>query len=99
MALLISLSFGTLVTMITNASATSTFDIGGPYSNMMLVDVSYNYALSLGIDPATLAGNPPDGFDVDAISVSAVPVPAAALLMGSAIGALGFVRRRKSRKA
>ncbi|WOI53641.1 VPLPA-CTERM sorting domain-containing protein [Parvularcula sp. LCG005] len=36
-----------------------------------------------------------DGFDIDALSVEAVPVPAAALLMGSGLVALGASRRKK----
>lgn len=37
-----------------------------------------------------------DGFDLDAFTVTAVPLPASALLLAFAVGGLGFVRRRKS---
>jgi len=93
------IKYGTKIGVITNETATSTFNIGGVYAGLMLRDVSMDYAMGLGHDPKDFEGNVADGFDVDAISVSAVPVPVAAQLMGSAIGALGFVRRRKSRKA
>ncbi|MEJ6393800.1 VPLPA-CTERM sorting domain-containing protein [Gymnodinialimonas sp. 2305UL16-5] len=37
-----------------------------------------------------------DGFDIDSISIAAVPLPAGVLLMLSAIGGLAFLRRRSA---
>ena len=37
-----------------------------------------------------------DGFNLDAISVAAVPVPASAALMLTGLGAFGAMRRRKT---
>ncbi|WP_299676282.1 VPLPA-CTERM sorting domain-containing protein [uncultured Roseobacter sp.] len=40
-----------------------------------------------------------DGFSIDGIEVSAVPLPASVLLLGAAMGGLGWAGRRKARKA
>ncbi|MCV3270632.1 VPLPA-CTERM sorting domain-containing protein [Roseobacter sinensis] len=40
-----------------------------------------------------------DGFSVDGIEVSAVPLPASVLLLGAAIGGLGWAGRRRSKAA
>lgn len=40
-----------------------------------------------------------DGFSIDGIQVAAVPLPASVLLLGAAIGGLGWAGRRKARKA
>ncbi len=53
--------------------------VGGPFSFLALVDNS----------------STPDGFDIDAISVSAVPVPASALFLLAGLGGLGFLRSRR----
>lgn len=77
-----------LVGQITNLAAqgggTVVFSNNGPFSFLKLVDTS------------TQTG---DGFDVDAIGVSQVPVPAAAWLFGSALLGLSGVARRKKAKA
>lgn len=36
-----------------------------------------------------------DGFDIDSISLSPVPLPAPALMLGGALAGLGFLRRRR----
>jgi len=46
-------------------------------------------------DASLLSGNR-DGFDIDAIAVSAVPLPASALLLLAGLGAFGAMRRKKS---
>ena len=38
-----------------------------------------------------------DGFDIDSVSVTTVPLPAGALLLGGALAGLGAMRRRKSK--
>ncbi|MDW3224989.1 MAG: VPLPA-CTERM sorting domain-containing protein [Paracoccaceae bacterium] len=40
-----------------------------------------------------------DGFSIDGIDVAIVPLPASILLLGAAIGGLGWAGRRKARKA
>lgn len=40
-----------------------------------------------------------DGFSIDGIAVSAVPLPASVLFLGAAIGGLGWAGRRKAKKA
>lgn len=40
-----------------------------------------------------------DGFSIDGIAVAAVPLPASVILLGAAIGGLGWAGRRKARKA
>lgn len=77
----------TLVGMISNAVAQSGAEIEfmGTFQYLLLVDNS-----------AALGTASQDGFDIDAVSVTAVPLPAAAWLFMTAIGGLGFFGRRKS---
>lgn len=51
----------------------------------------FRYVKLVDISPA---GKGRDGFDVDSISFSPVPVPAAGLLLGGALFGLGALRRR-----
>jgi hypothetical protein len=39
-----------------------------------------------------------DGFSVDGLQVAAVPLPASVLMLGAALGGLGFAGRRKAKK-
>ncbi|MEO1656887.1 MAG: hypothetical protein AAFR65_04130 [Pseudomonadota bacterium] len=59
--------------------------INAPFSYLVLVDSSVS---NFPNGPST------DGFDVDAVGVNAVPVPGAALLMGSGLIAAAARRRR-----
>jgi hypothetical protein len=52
---------------------------------------AFRYVKLVDISPVRVGR---DGFDVDTISFSAVPVPAAGLLMGSALFGFGALRRR-----
>ena len=82
-----------LVTQITNNVGTSndsttidltSFGFGGTYNYLLLVDTT----------PAV--SSPDDGFDVNAVGVNAVPIPAAIWLLGSGIvGLVGFRRFSK----
>jgi hypothetical protein len=68
---------------ITNTVANSAFSFAGVFDQLKLVDVSP-------------AGPRRDGWDIDAISVVPVPVPAGGLLLLTAIGAVSMLRRRKA---
>lgn len=67
-----------------NNQGQSSLTFTGKFDQLKLVDVS---------DPQY---GSKDGFDVDAISVSTVPVPAAGFLLLGALGGLAAARRRKA---
>ena len=73
----------TKLASITNATLSNTFTFSGVYAFLKVSDTSP-------------AGAGRDGFDIDSISVSAVPVPAAGILLLGALGGLAAVRRRKA---
>lgn len=75
--------------LLNTANGAFTF-AGGPFNTVRLTDITQDL-------PAT-AGNrgPTGGFDVDSISVAAVPIPAAGLLLIGALGGLVALRRRKT---
>jgi hypothetical protein len=84
----VSLGLNGIFTYIGNVSNTTavtgdSFNFAGTFDQILLEDIS-----PLGPER--------DGFDIDAISVTAVPVPAAGLLLLSAIGAVAAVRRRSA---
>jgi len=56
----------------------------------------FRYVKLVDISPS--GSGPRDGFDIDSISFTPVPVPAAGLLLGGALAGLGALRRR-SKKA
>ncbi|MEE4202675.1 MAG: VPLPA-CTERM sorting domain-containing protein [Halieaceae bacterium] len=74
---------------ITNGNAQGgglvSLSVGGPFTFLALTDVSANPSSNKDI-----------GFDVDAVGVSPVPLPAAAWMLLSAIGFLTAVARRRS---
>lgn len=81
---LLSLGF-TFQASVPNGQASTdggaTVAISGPFRYLALVDTSKQ------------AG---DGFDIDAVSVSAVPLPASGLFLMGALGGLAFLRRRRA---
>lgn len=61
--------------------------VGGAFSYILLVDATFeNFSTS----------NSADGYDVDSVSINPIPVPGAALLMGSGF-AVAAMRRRRSK--
>jgi hypothetical protein len=67
----------------TNASETITFNVGGPFRYLALLDITRDIGGVLG-----------DGFDVNAVGVSPVPEPATMVLLGMGLLGLIGVRRK-----
>lgn len=80
----------TLLASFTNDDAvgnTITVNFDGIYTALSFRDYSVT-------GPDT--GRRVNGIDIDSVSVSTIPVPAAGLLLAGALGALGLARRRKA---
>ena len=77
---------GTINNKLAQGGQTLSFS-GGPFSYLALVDVTKT------LFPATSSF---DGFDLNAVGVSPVPLPAGGLLLLTAIGGLAAARRRKA---
>lgn len=75
-----------LIATLENYISTSFSVATGVFTHLMIVDTS------------VASGATFDGFDIDSVEVSPVPVPAAGLLLGGALFGLGALRRR-TRKA
>ena len=75
-----------LLGSITNINPTATVLFGGIYSFLMIVDTS-------------TGGSDRDGFDINSISVAAVPLPAGIALLGAGLAGLGVMGWRKKRSA
>jgi len=74
----------TSVGTINNISETSVLSFGaGPFDTLLIQD--------------TTTDSRSNGFDIASVQVSAVPVPAAGLLLLSVLGGLGLMRRRTAR--
>lgn len=74
-------------TSITNASLSNAFTLaGGPF-------------LYLAIRDTSPGGSGRDGFDIDTIGVTVVPLPAGVALLGSGLAALGFLGMRRKAKS
>lgn len=78
----------TFIGSVTNAVASNVFTFTGVFDSLKVVDTSPN---GFGIR---------DGFDIDSISVAAlpapVPLPAGGLLLLGALGGVAALRRRKA---
>jgi hypothetical protein len=72
---------GTVSQVLTLSSSLSTYNVTG-LDNLVSVAFSFNGATS--VSP----------YDMDNINLNVVPVPAAVWLFGSALGLMGWVRRR-----
>lgn len=77
---------GTISNKLAQLGQTLSFS-GGPFSYLALVDVTQS------LFPASSSF---DGFDLNAVGVSPVPLPAGGLLLLAAIGGLAAARRRKA---
>lgn len=74
----------TVIGFIANGVAESVISFTGIFDQLKLVDTS------------PLGGHSVDGFDIDSISVSTVPLPAGGLLLAGALGGIAALRRRKT---
>lgn len=73
----------TLLGTLTNAGVVNVLNFVGTFNQIKLVDIST-------FPPSK------DGYDIDAISVQMIPVPAAGLMLLSALGLVSVLRRRKA---
>ncbi|WP_425093881.1 VPLPA-CTERM sorting domain-containing protein [Tropicimonas sp. S265A] len=77
-----------LLGVITNSpSGESSVIVNGAFDSILIVDITKTF---FGSTTSF------DGFDVDAIGISAVPLPATALMLLAGVGGLGMMRRKKS---
>jgi len=67
------------------APSTTVNIAGGPWTYLWLQDTSREVYGASGSE---------DGFDIDSITLTAVPLPAGVLLLGTALAGLGVARRR-----
>lgn len=75
-----------LLGVITNTpTGTSSVFVGGPFDAIVLKDITTT------VFPGTTSF---DGFDVDAVSIDAVPLPAAGFMLLAGLGGLAMARRK-----
>lgn len=75
---------------VTNAAGPHSVTTNAPFQYIKLVDAT------LAEFPGTTSF---DGFDVDAVSIAAIPLPAAGLMLLGGLGGLAALRRRKKADA
>lgn len=75
----------TLLASVSNALHGGSFTFTGIFEQLKFVDTS------------PLGGGSTDGFDIDSVAVSAVPLPAGGLLLLTALGGVAALRRRKAK--
>jgi uncharacterized membrane protein len=84
----------------TTAATGATFTFAGTWDTMRLLDVTAREcAADTSLDCTRSLASGADGFDVDAVGVTVVPLPAAAWLLLGVSGALVAAKRRSSREA
>lgn len=76
----------TFIGQVNNLAENASVLLTDAFDSILLVDVTET------VFPATTSF---DGFDLDAIGISAVPVPAAGLMLITAFGGMTMVRRKK----
>ena len=74
----------TVIAFIANGASESVFTFTGIFDQLKIVDTS------------PIGGGSVDGFDIDAVKVSTVPLPAGGLLLAGALGGIAALRRRKT---
>lgn len=77
----------TLVDRVVNTAKSTTLRISQQFEYIRLVDAT-------PVEFASTSSG--DGFDVDSVTIAAVPLPAGAALMLGGLGCLAFMRRRKA---
>ena len=73
---------------VTNTALSTAFTFTGSYTALKFVDTS--------VATASQIAKGRDGFDIDSITVAAVPLPAGGLLLLGALGGIAGLRRRKA---
>ena len=82
------------------AQTGAVFTFAGIWDTLRIQDVTVRECDSLRLEACTTSGSiTGDGFDVDAVGVQAIPLPAAAWLLLGVSGALIGAKRRQARKA
>lgn len=81
-----------VATLFNSPDPSAKATIAGTFDSIKLVDVTATYfAIEPGVGNLSF-----DGFDVDAVGLAPVPLPAAGLLLLAGLGGLGALRRKQA---